>query len=214
MTADCHFSEITNNYFVRQFINKLNALDADIVFLVGDIFESNRTNAKMKQIQKQLKQIDAKYGVYAVEGNHDYYGGANISGSFQNSDIKLLRDSIVVINNSIQILGRMDRHNKNRNSLDKLLKQVSKDLATIVLDHQPNSEITDKEKIDVYLSGHTHNGQLFPFNLITKLIYNLSWGYKEVGGTHYFVTCGAQGWGPQVKTGSFSEIMEINIDFN
>jgi len=214
MAADCHFSEITNDYFVGQFVNKLNAMSADLVFFVGDIFESSGTNVKMRQIQEQLKQINSKYGVYAVEGNHDYYSNANISGSFQNSNIKLLRDTVIVINNSYQIVGRMDRHNQNRISLDSLLNPISKDLPVIVLDHQPNNDLAGIDKVDLYLSGHTHNGQLFPFNLIVKLIYDLSWGHKVIGNTHYFVTCGAQGWGPQVKTASFSEIMEINIDLN
>jgi len=214
MTADCHFSEITSDYFVRQFIDKLNDLDADIVFFVGDIFESNGTNAEMIKIQTQLRQINARYGVYAVEGNHDYYSDANMSNSFQNSGIKLLRDTIIEINNSIQIVGRMDRHNQNRILLDTLLGKLSKDLPVIVLDHQPNNDLAEIDNVDLLLSGHTHNGQLFPFNMIVKLIYDLSWGHKVIGNTNYFVTCGAQGWGPQVKISSYSEIMEINVRFD
>ena len=213
MAADFHFSEITNDYFIHQFIEKLNSVNADIVLFVGDIFESGRSNPKMKDIQNQLRLIKSKYGVFAVEGNHEYYNGTNGNDCFINSDITLLRDTIIVIDDYFQIAGRMDKHNRNRLSLDTLLNRISPELPVIVMDHQPQNETKSFDKIDVYLSGHTHNGQLFPFNLITKLIYELSWGYKETDNTHYFVTCGAQGWGPQVKTASHSEIMEINVAF-
>lgn len=214
LVADCHFSEITNDYFIRQFIDKLNSLEADIVFFVGDIFESNRTNSTMKQIKKQLRQLNSKFGVYAVEGNHDYYSAANTSQAFQNSGIILLRDSIIEINNSIQVVGRMDRHNQNRKPLDSLLNNVTADIPVVLLEHQPDNVLAKIDKVDLFLSGHTHNGQLFPFNLIIKQIYDLSWGHRLIGNTNYIVTCGAQGWGPQVKTGSYSEIMEINLNFD
>jgi len=65
----------------------------------------------------------------------------------------------------------------------------------------------------VQLSGHTHNGQLFPINYIIKSMYDLSWGYMKKGNTHFFVTSGLQLWGPPVRTAGKAEIMVINIGF-
>jgi len=214
MAADIHFSEITNEYFARQFIEKINSINPDIVFFAGDIVESNRSNSKMDFFTDQLKKINSRYGVYAIEGNHELYGRPYNSDFFHSSDIILLRDSICTIANSIQIVGRKDRHDRNRKSLPELLEQNSDSLPNLLLNHQPyNLDIAYDNNVDIQLSGHTHYGQLFPINLIVDYIYEIAWGYRKINNTHFFVTCGAQGWGPQVKTASKSEIMEININF-
>lgn len=213
MAADFHFSEVTSNGFVEDFIEEINRLDADIVLFAGDIFESNRDNEKLNFIKQELTKIESKYGVYAVEGNHGYYRDTNSEEFFRSTGITLLKDTVISIDQSFQIMGRMDKHNRNRKSVEVLMEQSRSDLPLITMDHQPYYEGINFEGIDIYLSGHTHNGQLFPFNLIEKFIYELPWGYKKIDNTHCFVTCGAQGWGPQVRTGSQSEIMLINAKF-
>lgn len=214
MAADIHFSEITSEYFARQFVKKINSINADIVLLAGDIVESNRSNPKMDFFIDQLKQINTKYGIYAVEGNHELYGRPYNFDFFQDSDITLLRDTVFTVANSFQIIARKDRHDRNRKSLPEIMEQSSDDLPCILLDHQPyNLDMAYDNNVDVQFSGHTHYGQLFPINLIVNYIYEISWGYRKINNTHFFVTCGAQGWGPQVKTASQSEIMEINIKF-
>lgn len=216
MAADFHFSEITNDYFVKQFIERLNALKPDVVFFAGDIVESNPSNEKMDFITDQLKQIKSTYGVYAVEGNHELYTRKYNFDFFEASNILLLRDTIYTISSSFQIIGRKDRHDKARMSLNELLEKSSDSLTSFLLNHQPyhlDSVYNHQHNVDVQFSGHTHYGQLFPFNLIIENMFELSWGYRKIENSHFFVTCGAQGWGPQVKTASQSEIMKINIEF-
>jgi len=83
-----------------------------------------------------------------------------------------------------------------------------------LLDHQPfNLEISAQNKIDLHLSGHTHHGQLWPFNHITKFVYEVSWGYKKKNNTHIYVSSGFGTWGPPVRIGSKSEIVFINVLF-
>jgi len=213
MAADFHFSEITSQKFVRKFVAEINELNIDIVLLPGDIFESNKSNDKLDFIKKELRGIKSKFGVYAVEGNHGYYRRTNSPELFAKANIILLKDTVITIDNSFQLMGRMDRHNRNRSSIAELLELAKLDLPIITMDHQPYYNDKDIDRIDLYLSGHTHNGQLFPFNLIEKFIYEIPWGYKKINNTHCFVTCGAQGWGPQVRTASQSEIMVINMEF-
>jgi predicted MPP superfamily phosphohydrolase len=213
MAADFHFSEITSQKFVEQFVTEINELNVDVVFFAGDIFESNKANAKTDDIKNKLSGIKSKYGVYAVEGNHGYYRGTNTQKFFNKTNITLLKDTVITFANSFQVMGRMDRHNHNRSSIPELLSSARSDLPIITMDHQPYYDKKNLDRIDLYLSGHTHNGQLFPFNLIEKFIYEIPWGYKKINNTHCFVTCGAQGWGPQVRTASQSEIMVINVDF-
>ncbi len=214
MAADIHLSEITNEYFVKQFVDKINSLNPDIVLFAGDIIDSSDPSSKMKLFESQMRKIISNYGVYAVDGNHELYSGRYRFDFFENANINVLRDTVITIENSFFLVGRKDRHDKDRKTIEDLLKLTSDSLPHILLDHQPYKLYNAyNNKIDVQLSGHTHNGQLFPINLITDKIYELSWGYKKIKNTHFFVTCGAQGWGPQVKTASHSEILEINIDF-
>jgi len=214
MTADFHLSDVTHKYFMHQFIEKINALEPDIVFLVGDIVESDQSSVKMRYFEQQIRKINSKYGVYAVEGNHDIYRSNHSYDFIQNSNIKLIRDTVLNIDNSFQLIGRRDRHHRDRKTVVELLKNATNTLPVFLLDHQPyHLENAHQQGIDVQFSGHTHHGQLFPLNYITEMIYELSWGHRKINNTHFFVTCGAQGWGPQVKTGSKSEIMEVIVNF-
>ena len=214
MAADFHFSEITDTDFITQFIEKINSIHPDIVLLAGDIVESDKSNAKMVFFEEQLRKIDSKYGVYAIEGNHDIYSQKNSYHFLENANIKIIRDTVFKIDNSFQLIGRRDRHYKNRKLVADLVATTNDSLPVFLLDHQPyNLENSYNSTIDVQFSGHTHHGQLFPLNFITEWIYDISWGYKKIENTHFFVTCGAQGWGPQVKTGSQSEIIQVDIDF-
>ena len=84
----------------------------------------------------------------------------------------------------------------------------------ILLDHQPfHLDETSEKGIDLQLSGHTHNGQMWPLNYITAKIYELSYGYLRKGNTHFIVSSGYGLWGPRVRSGSRSEVMLINISF-
>jgi len=82
------------------------------------------------------------------------------------------------------------------------------------MDHQPfNLNQAQENGIDLQISGHTHHGQLWPLNYITKMIYEISWGYKFIAGTHYYVSSGIGGWGPPVRLGSRPEIVNIKLNF-
>lgn len=85
----------------------------------------------------------------------------------------------------------------------------------ILLDHQPlNLEEAQQNGINLQLSGHAHHGQIFPANLITNLVYELSCGYLKKANTHYYVTSGVGTWGPPVRIGSATEIVNIKIKFS
>ena len=91
---------------------------------------------------------------------------------------------------------------------------MPENLPVILLDHTPVklNEATEN-KIDLQLSGHTHNGQMFPLNFITNLIYEVSWGYLKKGNTQFYVSSGIGSWGPPVKLASDAEIVNLKIKF-
>ncbi|MFP4603968.1 MAG: metallophosphoesterase [Bacteroidales bacterium] len=214
LAADFHFSERTYRSFVSQFVEKINSSNPDIVLFPGDLIESIPGEDKSEFIRQELDKIEAPYGVYASEGNHELYGNSDKLSFFDKTKIQFLQDTVVVFEDVFTLIGRKDKQDRQRKPLEQLLEATPGHLPKIVLDHQPY-ELEKKSRNDIalQLSGHTHHGQLFPFNLITKAIYRISWGHSEINDTHFFVTCGAQGWGPPVKTSSYSEIMEINVEF-
>jgi len=212
--ADFHIQQNTSMIFVEQYVSKVNALKPDIMLYGGDIVEGDNENETTEAIESAFKKINTKYGTYGVVGNHEFYGGQQQGSFFKNAGIKLLNDTIEMIDSLFYIAGRYDQHFAHRKSIDELLVNQKFDLPFILMDHRPTSiQQVSKTGVDLQFSGHTHNGQLFPFNLITNIIYELSWGYKKIGNTHFFVTSGIRLWGPPVKTAGKSEIMLVDICF-
>jgi len=214
MAADLHLGQVTRTAFVEQFVERINAQEPDLVLLVGDIVESGGDVSKSETFSNHFKQLESEYGVFAVEGNHEHYGRKSGFNFFGQAGITLLRDTIVTVDEGVALIGRRDRHERDRASLEQLVKQAPDSLPRIVMDHQPYQlHQASHQEIDVQFSGHTHHGQLWPLNYITQAIYDISWGHQKIRDTHFFVTCGAQGWGPPVKTSSRSEIMLVEVAF-
>jgi len=212
--ADLHIQQNTSMRFVEQFVRKANALQPDLMLYGGDMVEGDRENETTETIESALRSIHAKYGTYGVTGNHEFYGGQKQGDFFRKAGITLLCDTIVKIDNSFYLAGRYDQHFGKRKTVNEILGNDSRDLPIILMDHRPTElQEVSRTAVDVQFSGHTHNGQLFPINLITRSIFELSWGYKKIRNTHFFVTSGLRLWGPPVKTAGKSEIMLVDIHF-
>jgi predicted MPP superfamily phosphohydrolase len=212
--ADLHLKGITDKGTMDMFVFKINSLNPDLVLLGGDIIEGDRQDAEMTVLEQRLRKINSTYGVFAAFGNHELHGGISKLNFYSNSAIKILQDSFIQIDKSFYLAGRNDSRSNTRKTIVELLNGMQNDLPIILLDHRPSDfGNVSRTKVDVQVSGHTHNGQLFPINYITSNIYELSWGHKKIKNTHFFVTSGLQSWGPAVKTAGTSEIMVIDIDF-
>lgn len=212
--ADIHIQQNTSLSFIEQLVKKVNALQPDLMLYGGDLIEGDRENETTEAIESVMKNIHTKYGVFGVTGNHEFYGGQEQGRFFRKAGITLLCDTIVKIDNSFFLAGRYDQHFKKRKSINEILSRDSLDLPIILMDHRPiELQEVSLTAVDVQFSGHTHNGQLFPINLITRSVYELSWGYKKIRNTHFFVTSGLRLWGPPVKTAGKSEIMLVDIHF-
>jgi uncharacterized protein len=179
--ADFHLQENTNIRFMERFVRKIELIKPDILLLGGDIVEGDRENENMVIFEKLFKDIRPRYGVFTVLGNHEYYGGQDKGSFFEKAGIKVLCDTIVSIDSAFNLGGRYDSHFRIRKPVGELMKPVNETLPLILVDHRP-TEIAQisQTNTDIQLSGHTHNGQLFPINLITKSVYILSWGYRKI----------------------------------
>ena len=212
--ADIHIQQNTRIQFIDQFVKKINALEPDMMLYVGDIVEGDNENETTKAIESAMRKIVTKYGTFGVTGNHEFYGGNGQSAFFRELGITMLSDTVIRVDSSFYLAGRNDEHLGQRKTVIQLFEGISHDMPVILLDHRPTQlQEVSQTLADVQVSGHTHNGQMFPINMITHEVYELSWGYKKIRSTHFFVTSGLRLWGPPVKTAGKSEIMLIDMNF-
>lgn len=217
--SDIHLGSIIANSRLQKLVSLINDAKPDIIIFGGDILDEDIKPVIENNLGELLVQLKAPYGVIAVPGNHEYIGGIqNAIQYIKNHNIRVLRDEILTIGN-IQIIGRDDRTKRAftgtaRMPLKELIQHVDASKPIIVIDHQPFAILqTISYPVDLLLSGHSHHGQLFPFNYITKRLYEISWGYKIINNTHVYVSSGYGTWGPPVRTNSYSEIVIFNLSF-
>jgi predicted MPP superfamily phosphohydrolase len=211
VASDFHLGSRTRPGFLASFVDQINDLDVDLLLLPGDVVEGGRSGPATEALATPLRGLQTRYGVFAALGNHEGYGGVP-RAFFQRAGIVVLADSVATVPGVCHLVGRRDGHGARRASLAALLSQTDALLPTFVLDHRPvDLALVAAENVDLQVSGHTHHGQLFPLNLITGWLYDLSWGQRQLGRTHFVVTSGTQGWGPPVRTVGKSEIVVIDV---
>lgn len=214
--SDIHLGNSITKKKLQKYVKSINDQQPDLVLLVGDVCDNRLEPIIEQQMNEDLRMINAPLGVYAVLGNHEYIG-RNVLGAIEyleSGNVKILRDSAVLINDEFYIIGRDDRTNKNREKIGDLVHNLNSDKPFILLDHQPfHLNEAEENGIDIQLSGHTHDGQFFPINLIVKSMYENAHGYSTRGNTHYYISSGLGLWGPQYRIGTQSELIVINLKY-
>ncbi|MCF0124089.1 MAG: metallophosphoesterase [Ruminiclostridium sp.] len=234
--TDLHLGANSSPVAIRNMVERINEQDADIVVMVGDIFVNSYDSVKDPQVYiDELKQIRAKLGTYATYGNHDVSEdlicGFSISPAeealrdermttfLEKSGFTILEDSTATFPGGITLVGRADLEKPgdiaaNRKSAQELLQNCSKDGLIIVASHEPEEyQELAQAGADVVLSGHLHNGQIFPGNLFIRLMEENPYGYRELYGIHTFVSAGAGTYGPPLRIGTNSDIFVVDIDY-
>ena len=227
MFADSHIGTTFDGKEFKKHLDAIQAQNPDIVLISGDYVDDGTTRQEMIEATKNLGKLKTKYGTYFVFGNHDkgYYGSAHRGFSaddlikeLNNNGIKVLMDESVLIND-FYLIGRRDysveqEARGHRKSMDELIEGLDKNKYMIVLDHQPaDYENQAKSGVDLVLNGHTHGGQLFPFNNVGKWIgaNDLVYGHEKRNNTDFIVTSGISDWAIKFKTGAKSEFVIIDI---
>lgn len=220
MASDIHLGNIVGRKKLQYLADTINSLEPDVVLFPGDFFDETLGPVVKDHMGGLVESIRAKYGVYAVTGNHEYIGGVTDAVDFMTKHkIRVLRDEAVEINGSILLAGREDRSinrftGGKRKSIDEILQGKNLKLPVILMDHQPFSiNESVKQGIDLHLSGHTHNGQLWPLNYITNAIFEVACGFRKIGDTNVYVSKGYGTWGPPVRTSGRPEIVVFQIRF-
>ena len=216
--SDLHLGVVNDKKHLEQCVRLINDQHPDLIIIAGDMVDNNAYPLEEEKVWETINELQAPLGTYFCLGNHEYLSGIEASMRFlRKTSMYLLIDSVVVINNSIQIIGRDDgqgMRNHRRKPLKELVKDTNPALPIILLDHEPfHLSEAEENGIDLQFSGHTHHGQIFPGNLITDKAYELAYGYLQKGNTHYFVSSGWGLWGPPLRIGTHSEIVVFDIEF-
>ncbi len=221
VASDIHLGTIIGRRQFDRIIGKINALNADLVLLPGDMVDEDLGPVIRENLGERLKAIRSRHGVLAVTGNHEYIGGVEPACAYlADHGVRILRDESVIVDHAVAVVGREDRsmgqfRGRRRKTLDQLMAGIDASLPVILMDHQPfGLDEAVRCGVDLQLSGHTHHGQLWPLSYITRAVYEVSRGYLKKGNTHIYVSNGVGTWGPPVRIGNRPEILMIVLNFS
>jgi predicted MPP superfamily phosphohydrolase len=213
--SDIHLGMGTAPGQLEKYVRMINGQKPDLILVAGDLIDNSIVAVRERRMQQTLSQLQSKSGICMVPGNHEYISGiAECAAFISETPVCFLQDTVVTLPNGIQIIGRDDRSNPARKPFSQLAAQVNFARPVIVFDHQP-SELTPAVDAgaDLLFCGHTHNGQVWPMNWLTSLLFDISYGFEKRRNTNICVSSGLALWGPPFRIGSCSEMVVFNLSF-
>lgn len=210
MASDLHLGYHNTRSDLTKWVNMINAEQPDLILIAGDIIDISVRPLFEEKMAEEFHRLQAP--VYACLGNHEYYSNEPRAQQFYtDANIHLLKDSCVIADD-LCIIGRDDRTNIHRKALRKLMQQADSTKYQILLDHQPyHLGQAEQTGIEFQLSGHTHEGQIWPISWITNQLYECSWGSYQRGNTHYYISSGLGIWGGKYRIGTQSEYVVLKL---
>ena len=220
--SDLHYPLVMTEERLSGLISEMQQENPDLVLLVGDIVDEGTTKEEMQWVFSEFGKLQSTYGTYYVYGNHDdqqyetdkCYTLEELNAAVSNAGITLLADSFTELRDDLTLVGRKD-YSELRADLPELMEEVREDTFILVMDHQPQEySLEEQEGTDLVISGHTHDGQLFPIGHIITLFHmaDVTWGEAHFGDTTAIVSSGIVGWGFPIRTQGNSEYLVITLD--
>ena len=211
--SDMHLGSQLGERWLAARIAQVNGLRPDLVVLLGDIFEGH--GPPKDRLITTFKGLSAPLGIWAVPGNHEFHGGGDMR-LFEEVSFKLLRNGWAEVRPGLVLSGVDDLTSRRRRGQGG--DPISQALvgrppgATILLSHTPwEAERAAKAGVGLMLSGHTHGGQIWPFDYLSRKRYPLFEGRYEVNGTTVIVCRGTGTWGPRMRLWRPSEILRVTL---
>nr|QGT50758.1 putative metallophosphoesterase [uncultured Elusimicrobia bacterium] len=213
LISDSHLGMgVSFNRFEKA-LQKIEAERPDVIFLLGDIFEYG---PNLKKYAQRLKQTEPPQGIYGVFGNHEYYVGYEQSKAlFKETGAVLLENQTAVLPNGVQVAGIKDARTARVTAQDvqTLLAQADAQKPLVFLSHTPvYAEEAANAGADLMFSGHTHNGQIFPFKYLVRLQFPRVYGLYDVDGMQFYITSGMFYWGIPLRFLAPFEIPLIEVN--
>ncbi|AQZ67983.1 FIG00761799: membrane protein [[Actinomadura] parvosata subsp. kistnae] len=219
VVSDIHLGPLTGIGHTERIVRMINGLEADVVAIVGDLVDG--TVAQLGALARPLKSLESRYGAYFVTGNHEYFtaeGPGEWIEELKELGVRSLRNERVEIGHQgavLDLAGVNDvggAASGDGPDFGKALGGRDTGRSTVLLAHQPiQVDEAARHGVDLQLSGHTHGGQIAPFNLVVGLQQPVVSGLARVGGTQLYVTRGAGFWGPPVRVGAPPEITLLEL---
>ena len=203
--SDVHLGTNTTKH-LKKILNKIKTIKYDLIIIGGDLIDSSSFNINDLNILNEIKK-----DIYFVNGNHEYYlkDYKNKIAQFKNFNIHVLKNTCEKID-QINLIG-VDDIETERSKIEYITKLKQDNLFNLVVSHKPDIWDSINNKAELMLSGHTHNGQIFPFNLIVKLKFKYIYGLYKNKKSRLYVSSGSGCWGPKLRIGSSNEIININL---
>ncbi len=215
--SDLHIGQLMTGKKLKEIVEQVNSLKPDLIAITGDIADGSVENLLNEVLP--LRKLKSKRGVYFVTGNHEYYSGVDDwTIAIERMGIKVLNNESIKIEkgNDFFYLAGVTDHSAKRFGKDhaadfkKALSGLEKEKKKILLAHQPIAvREASQYGTDLVLSGHTHGGQIWPFNYFVYLQQPYLKGFYQYKNTKLYVNQGTGCWGPPLRLGSENEITEI-----
>jgi len=213
LVSDIHLGPLLGRSHTEQIVRIINSTDADLVAVVGDLVDGSV--AELGHAAEPLQDLRAKHGSFFVTGNHEYFSGVEQwIEEVTSFGLTVLRNQRVEID-GLDLAGVNDATGGGAGDPPDYAKALDgRDAArpVVLLAHQPvQAHEAAKHGVDLQLSGHTHGGQMVPFNLIVRLQQPIIAGLGTIDGTQVYVTRGAGFWGPPVRFGAPPDISLVEL---
>jgi len=216
--SDVHLGTSIKEKQLADIVYMVNELSPDLVCITGDLFDHGTTEGQVAFAHSELSKLNSRLGTYFVFGNHERYLSdlTTIAAGLRASGVKTLADEVVLMEeDGFYLVGRKDHSYTGRKNTDSLIAELDKNKPIILLDHQPNDIYSAVGSgVSLQISGHTHSGQVFPFNVLVRLFNGLFYGYYRIGDYQAIVTSGAGVWRFPIRTSNKNEIALVNVHFD
>ena len=214
--TDVHLGLIVREERLAVLVDQIRKAAPDILVSTGDLVDGQING--LPGLAELLREVEPRYGKFAVTGNHEFYAGLGEALKFkEQAGFRVLRDEEVTVAGLIRIAGvddpAVERGGRARAVTEKaLLTQLPADRFTILLKHRPAVNQDSLGFFDLQLSGHVHKGQIFPFNLVTYLFYPVRSGFNPYPqNSALYVGRGTGTWGPPIRFLAPPEITVIDL---
>jgi len=218
--SDVHLGLILGANFLKGLVDRINAMNPDLVLITGDLFDPEFPDDA--KAVAELRRLRPKQGTFAVSGNHEFYSGMHrYFKMMEEAGIPVLDSEVRLTEGGLQVAGLHD-HTADRfagagvqRDMGKALREIDPAKPSILLAHQPKGlQPATDARVDLIFSGHTHAGQIFPFWALVRLSFRYMAGRYRLGpDTDLIVNTGTGFWGPPMRVGTHSQIVVVDLEY-
>lgn len=213
--SDIHLNATTPRGYAGRLVDMTMREKPDMILVAGDLIDRSIDEVERRPFLQELTRLHAPMGVYGVTGNHDLFDDPERAvGYFEKAGITVMDDRSLVVDDRLEVVGRRDRAisyvGGSRKELVDIVPAIKK-YPRILLDHTPSVRDAEAHGVDIQVSGHTHQGQMWPASVVTSLMFVEDYGVRRLGETWYVVSSGAGTWGPMMRIGTKSEVVLLEI---